>query len=131
MLKIRQAQMDEFRKQSEQEFIEKVAQDIRENHADKVADISEEELRRRVEFGLEKAQKYEMTGKYPIALFIELMFIVAPDFYEYPLIHFTLQDKRISPNKRIDQAVKEMNEQRWENVKVRSDNEWKIEGKVN
>ena len=123
---VRNGQIDEFKKQSEKDFVEEVANDLRENHPDKVAGIEEQELRRRVEYGLGKAQRYEMTGKYPIAMFIELMFIAAPDFDEYPLINSILKDTQISPNERIDEVVNQMNEQRWQNVKSRSKNEWKV-----
>ncbi len=130
-MKIREEQIDEFRRQSEEEFVENVASDLRENQPDKVADIDEQELRRRVRFGLEKAQKYGMTGQYPIAMFIELMFMVAPDFDEYPLVNSILKDNQIPPNDRVDRAVAEMNEQRWGNVKVRSDHIWNTGNEVN
>lgn len=124
---IREAQINEFRKQSEEEFIEGMARDLRTNHPDRTSVLDDKELRRRVEFGLRKAQKYEMTGKYPIAIFIELMFIVAPDFDEYPLINFILKDREIAPNDRIDRAIEEMSEQRWENAKRRSEYNWQAE----
>ncbi len=54
--------------------------------AEAVADLNDEEIRRRAALAIERAQSHGFTQAEPITAFANLMFLVAPDFDQQPAI---------------------------------------------
>lgn len=121
MLIIRSEQMKIFRDKDEQEFIDTVMNDLQANYPEEIEGIQPETLRQMVQNGIIRAQQYGLTKKYSIALFIELMFLIGPNFDEYPPVSFVLRDCRLEPNARMDKLVDSITEHQWQGAIRRTD----------
>jgi hypothetical protein len=125
MLTIGNDQMEVLQRYVDNRFVHKLAQDIRTHHAEVCQGLSEERLLRMVEMGIARARKHDLTGTYQIAMFVELMFLVGPDFDEYPPVRFLLAGSQITANARLDRLLDTMTEQQWAGAKRRSNpNAW-------
>ncbi|WP_310388956.1 hypothetical protein [Roseateles sp.] len=120
MLTIRPVQMQAFDATAKQVFIDSVTLEIRLHLADKVADLSPDALRLRVADGLERAARYGFKKKYSLSMFIQLLFLAAPDFDQYPPIRHILQDPRLAPDDRIDHVIETLRNADWIDVQRRA-----------
>jgi hypothetical protein len=127
LLKVRKEQIEAFKPQAEASFVSKVVDYLRENHADvlvqfpeeasPVKEISEERLREMARNGIARARAYGMTWESSITAFVVLMFVIAPNFDDHPLIHRVLSDEKVGPNSRIDQLWERTSEENWKVAK--------------
>lgn len=124
MVIIRPEQLEAFQPAAEVAFERRVAEYLRENHAEEfviipsgehqVQDLDDETLLRMVRAGVERARSYGMAGESAITAFIILMFTVAPNFDEHPLIRRTLIDVRDEPDQKIDKLLEQTTDENWE-----------------
>ena len=121
MMKIRNEQIDEIQQERERAFIEEIIDALQENHPKAVEGIRRNTLREMVGNGIERARGHRLTKKYAIGLFIELMFLVAPNFDEYPPIQITLKDRTVDPDERMNRLADSITERQWQGAKARSD----------
>jgi hypothetical protein len=131
MLRIRSEQMEVFRPVAEEAFIIRVAEHLRDNHADVavqvpdrvlvVKQISEEMLHEMVRRGLARARQYGMNWESSLTAFVVLMFVAAPNFDRHALVQRVLKDERVEANSRIDQLWEKTSEENWQAVKENYD----------
>jgi hypothetical protein len=119
MIVIRKEQMRVFDEQARRAFVGEIARDLREHHPQDVAGLDDAELRTRVAEGLELASRYGMKKKYSLALFIELLFMAAPNFDEYPPIRYILNHPAIPPDDRLDHIIRTLRDSEWDEVRKR------------
>jgi hypothetical protein len=110
MLKIRGKQM---RVLADESFVRRLAVRLRKTHSKlpvillagvtTVGQIPEPRLLEMVRTGVARARSYGLTDETSLATFVFLMFFVAPNFDEHPLIARVLADARIRPDSRVDE----------------------------
>lgn len=119
MVVIRNEQMKVFDEQATQTLIDEVVRDLVEHNPGDVAGYSPEQLRRLVAQGLERAAAYGFRKKYSLSLFIEIMFLAAPNFDEYPPIRYILSHPGIPADERMDRVLGTLRDAEWEEVRRR------------
>lgn len=136
---IREEQMTAFEDSAEQNFVQRLAEHLRQNYADAVVrlpdqedstlpELPDEKLHSLVEFSIEKARSYEMTFESSISAFSAVMFRAAPNFDKHSMSKLCLKDKNIEPNKRLDEVLEILTEEHWEKIREDYDpNAWEEE----
>src|SRR5262245_49764310 len=124
MLKIRPEQLEVFRPAAEAGLAGRLAAHLKERHGEEVAKISgsgwsvkqipDEILSRMAQHGFDRARRYGLGWESSLAAFVVLMFVVAPNFDEHPLIQRILKDESVPPDERIDRLWQSISEQNWE-----------------
>lgn len=82
-----------------------------------VAQIAHLTLRTMVQNGLTIARAYNITWETSMASFVVLMFLVAPNFHDHPLIRPALIEVDTDPNVRIDCISERLTETDWQAVR--------------
>jgi hypothetical protein len=124
MLTIRREQFSVFDQVTEAAFIRRVVEHLAEEHSDTLVKTSVAEstlrelpgadLHEMVRRGVERARAYGLTWESSLTSFVVLMFVVAPNFDEHPLIKRVLQDNNVEPDLRIDRLWELTSEENWE-----------------
>jgi hypothetical protein len=124
MLKIRPEQMKVFQPVAEAAFAREIVEELREEHADTVVhlptgtfaieQIADDALLELVKTGIARAREYGITWECTLAAFVVLMFVVAPNFDQHPLIQRVLRDESVGPDSRIDQLWERTSEENWQ-----------------
>jgi hypothetical protein len=127
MLKIRPDQLEAFRPAAEESFVVRLVEHLRVEQADvlvklpdgevAVAQLPDELLREMVVNGLARGERYGLSLEYTLAAFVLVMFAMAPNFDEHPLIRLVLVDESVPPDSRLDELVTRTTEQNWEAVR--------------
>ena len=117
--------MEVFRKAGEKKFVDELAQTVRENHAEAVEDVSDEELKEYVTVGIARARSHGLTFEDSITAFVRLMFDIAPNFDEQTNIARMLKDERLEPDDRIELVLEAASEEDWaEAESLYDENAW-------
>lgn len=124
MLSIRAEQMRAFKTAAETAFLRGLVRHLRENHAEeevvtpagefRVEELDDETLLRMAGAGVERARRYGMSWESSLTAFVVLMFVVAPNFDEHPLIRRVLGDEQVAPDLRLDGLWEQTTEENWE-----------------
>ncbi len=131
MLKIRREQFEALQLAAADGFVIRLAGYVRKKHSDVIAQLpdgtytvsqlSEEQLREMVQSGIARAQNYGITWESGLSAFVVLMFVVAPNFDEHPLIEKALKDRTVESNARIDKLWEQTSEEIWNETKQNYD----------
>ena len=113
MLVIREQQMKVMENHAEEDFIRRIMTHLREEQDAETYRLSDDELRQRVVFGIEKARSYELTWEQPIVIFVTLMFAISPNFDEQENIRDFLDAPYREPNEKMDYLVKQTTDEDW------------------
>lgn len=125
MLHIRKEQRHVFQQQAEINFVDYVAKQLRNNHAEAVKDVPEDKLYKRVEYGIRCAREYGLTWKNNLGAFVTLMFEIAPDFDRFPAFQKFLTYESVPPNERMEVLLRETTDVDWQNAqKASAPNNW-------
>ena len=125
---IRPEQFKVFEEQAEAEFVEEVVEHLLDEYPDvdvrlpsqalKLEEISRPVLRKLVRCALARARGYGMSWESSLVSFVSLMFVVAPNFDEHPLVRRVLRDETSGPNARIDLLWEEVSDETWDAVEL-------------
>ena len=131
MLKIRREQFEVFQPVAEAAFVRRVAEHLRDSHADAVVQfpnevvlvkqITDERLLGLAKDAITRARGYGLDWESAVTAFVVLMFVAAPNFDKHPLIQRVLKDERVDANSRIDQLWERTTEENWEAVRKNYD----------
>lgn len=80
MFIIREEQMKVFDDYAYQEFVDEMVVHLQTDYPKQTAEMSEPELRKMVEDGVERAEKYDITTVSDVERFLGYMLILGPDF---------------------------------------------------
>jgi hypothetical protein len=138
MLVIRAKQIAPFRKQADEDFVQRVAGHLLEEYNDisvrlpdenpTVGEISGDTLRRMILTGIERASAYKMDWESTLTGFVTLMFVFAPNFDDHPQFKSILEDSAVEPNLRLDELIMQSSEDDWENVEQKYDvSSWNLD----
>lgn len=126
---IRSSQMQTLQQAMDQTFVDEIADYISVNHSNTVAGMPDNLLKRRIHNGILRARIYGMTWRSSVTAFVVLMFVVAPNFDEHPLIHEILSNKKLQPDERINLIAGLTYEKDWEEAhSCYNDEAWNLKG---
>jgi hypothetical protein len=80
MFVVRQAQVEQMLEPMRRRFVEGTRAWLRDKYARKLETMKDDDLRALIRQGIERAMKYGIDTEASMALFIELMVAIAPDF---------------------------------------------------
>jgi hypothetical protein len=103
MLVIRKEQMAVLDAYMARRFRDAIRRHLRRELPDETQAISEEDLLRRIDQGLERGRRYGLTTERDLTAFVDLTFIHGPSFEELPAMRWA---KRILTNKELEGDVK-------------------------
>ena len=105
MLTIRKAQTDVLREYMIGRFVDRMVVHLSSRFPEKCRELGDSEIREWIREGMRRCRAYELKSEAHVAGFVELMFLVSPEFDyhpESPWIRTTLEDKNIPPRKKLD-----------------------------
>lgn len=116
-LVIRQEQLDVFRRKRQEDLSTRICAGLRANRPDLIGGLTDGELKTRVAHGIRRACSHGLKKLYSIAMFVELMFLVAPNFDEYPVVASVFASSMEPPDDRVDHVIFCMTEPRWQEAR--------------
>jgi hypothetical protein len=124
--RIRREQEKEFEKYAEQVFLKETVVYVKEQHADKVAGLSDDTIAERVRSGTARARSYGLRREGSILFFLALMFDIAPNFDEQPGIRRALIHGEGSADARMDELLDNTSDEDWDQAEESYDGrKWK------
>lgn len=117
MLRIRTAQKEVFRPVATAWFIDGLVHDVRRRFEPMVEAMDDETLRRCVAYGVDRAVKREITGDASVAVYVGLMFAIAPHFDDYPDIRALIDAADGTPNERTQHLPERIPSETWQRVR--------------
>lgn len=120
-MQIRAEQLEAFRPRADELLAARVVEHLRENHPEEVGRLPDDVLAEMVSNGLARARRYGLTLESSLTAFVVLMFVVAPNFDEHPLIRHVLTDESEPPDRRVDALAERISEANWEEAERRYD----------
>lgn len=127
-LTVRREQMDVMSAVAEANFEGRISTHLRQSYPTSVvklpdggefavSDLMDDTLNKLVHAGVLKARRYELTQESSMAVFVTLMFDVAPNFDEHRLCTVLLGDEEKTPDQRIDEVLSILTEKNYESIR--------------
>lgn len=124
---VRNQQVDTFRRNAEEALARKIRDDLEAHHEPLIRGLTQVALAQRIRTGIDRAKSHGLSKKYAIAMFVELMFMVGPNFDEYPPAAAILKRTDLDPDSRIDYIVNTFTEDQWQGARRRYDaSQWEL-----
>ena len=120
-LVVRPGVFNAFQSQREEELAGTIREDLQTNHLAAIRGLPPPKLDARIRAGLTKGKSYGIRKQYALATFVELMFLVGPDFDTYPPIALVLRRVDIPADQKVDVIVDNTTESQWQGARSRSD----------
>jgi hypothetical protein len=121
---IRSEHLATFQPQADEQFIDELVEHLLDEYDDVtvelplettgIDEVPREVLREMVGKGIERARRYGLTWESTLASFVSLMFVVAPNFDEHPLIQHALTTETIAPDERIELLWEGITDEHWD-----------------
>ncbi len=128
MLNIRQDQLETLDKIAEARFAERLVAYLREKQSIWVKHSPDDELRKRVRWGINRARSHGFTWESSIMKFVGLMFRIAPNFDEYPPVAAVLVRTDVPRDELADLLFDEITAEQWEDaMKLYDPATWEFE----
>ncbi|MEK9149334.1 MAG: hypothetical protein AAB267_04735 [Candidatus Desantisbacteria bacterium] len=121
MLEIRKEQEDAFLLHDEEAFIDFIIEHLRNEHYDYVSDMPTSTLHEMVCNGLVRARSHGLISAENLSAFVALMFVMAPNFDEHPVLQKILDDETIPVDQRLDRLLVDELNSCWEEVEENYD----------
>jgi hypothetical protein len=86
-----------------------------------LGEVPVEVLEEMIHNGIARARRYQVTWESTLTSFVSIMFVVAPNFDEHPLIRRVLNDNNISPDLRVDMLFERTEEENWDEAEAQYD----------
>jgi hypothetical protein len=91
MLEIREEQMAVFDQAARKSFEDEMVQHLAEFVPKQCEVIGEQQVRKVIQLGVERARIYSLTNRGPVRFYIELMFVFGSDFDTDPLLSWAAE----------------------------------------
>lgn len=111
-MKIRDEQLEAFTEDRTAKFEQYMVDHLRRWIPDQCAELGQEEVRKRIRNGIDRAAMHDIYGQRDLARFIDLTFVLGPRFVqgpEHPWARRILEDKRVTPTEKVDRLCDEAN----------------------
>lgn len=117
---IRKNQMDQLGDYMRQSFEDRMVTHINRFFPDKAEALGEENLRKQIRLGMEKADRYHVRREKDVAKFVQLKFALHPEFDEQPEMAWTkeiLKDHSLPGGEKMDKIYEELPDRLRESAK--------------
>ena len=126
MYTIRDAQLNALAEAAERVFLEEVVAYVLRVAPHAAHGLTDEEMRRRARAGLRRASRHGFSQRGPLKVFICLMFEVAPNFDEHPVIRAHLAAEPLDEGRRIRRLIVRVTDEQWaEAARQRDEEAWR------
>ena len=102
-------------------FIDRVIKSMLKRKVGVSPELESDELLRRVRAGVNCGKSFGLENNYSLAMVVDITFIIGPGFYKYPPIAYTLKDKKIKHNVKIDRLLEELDDAQWDDASRRAE----------
>ena len=116
MLVIRDAQIQSFIAQNDNDVVKLVCDAVVKSNPERVKNIRPLRLISMAKIGIERAKQTGVTRPEDIAAFVALMFEISPKFYRHPQVAAVLADANYTMGERIAQLPERVNDEQWEEI---------------
>lgn len=99
---LRHQHIEAFQKLGEKDFVESMLSHLRTHHEESVAELSDPIVRNRIKTGMARAKRYGLLRRDHLTGYIALMFDIAPNFDEQPVIHRILKPLNVPAEARME-----------------------------
>lgn len=123
-MQIRSEHLNAFQSRADDQFIDELVEHLLEEYGDTIVQLPEYTtgideiplavLREIVSNGVTQARQYGMTWEYALASFVSLMFVIAPNFDEHPIIRHILSSDAVAPDERIEMLWERITDEHWD-----------------
>lgn len=80
-----------------------------------------------IKAGIAKARLFGLIDQSSVSIFVELLYIVGPSFYQHTLISPFFNQKALSSEASFEDMLATITPQQWENVAAsNNDNDWQL-----
>jgi hypothetical protein len=110
---IRDEQIRALAEAIEGDWVDRLAAHLRAHHAEAVAELTDEALRRRVWEGARRARRYGLGDESSLGAFVALQCVIAPGFDRHPAILRVLRDASLPPGRQIDALAERIRAAEW------------------
>ena len=114
---IRNEQIKTFEEQAEEDFVRKVKSLLNKHRRYVTENYTDEELDVMVRNGIKRARNHRIESELALFRFVDVMFGVAPNFDDHPMVKEFLAPHKSHPDERVALMVKLMTSMDWEEVK--------------
>lgn len=104
--------------EDEKAFAQQIAAFIRENRPSAVHSLDHEQVESMARCGIHRAQRKGIEDPHAIALYVTMMFVVAPNFDEHPAIHARLYQSPAPINYLVKHVARVTNSVEWLEAKL-------------
>lgn len=111
---IRDTQIESFIAANESELVTAVCESLIRTDRERVAGIRPLRLLSMARIGIAKAREAGFSRPEDLAVYVALMFHIAPDFAEHPVIAGVLADKNFPLSERLRQLSERIPDEVWE-----------------
>lgn len=105
MLRIRKQQMERLNQKRADDFESRVYEYLMKTYPDKLKSTAKADVQKSIQAGIKRAAVHGMMAEYDVARFIDLMYLLSPDFDSDPKtswIRTVLDDPEVHPRKKMD-----------------------------
>lgn len=121
MLLIRDSQIQNFVAADETELITAICEALIRTDRERVAGIRPLRVLSMAKMGIARAREAGFTRAEDIAVYVGLMFHIAPDFASHPAIAAVLNDSNFPLSERLQQLSERVPEQAWDEAEAKYD----------
>jgi hypothetical protein len=100
MMNIRPNQFEAFLQANPESFINQILQFVTETMPDEIRGIPEYLVKDQIRVAIARAKKYGLISDQQVMGFVSVMFEIAPNFDEEPILNKTLTNSRLNPAER-------------------------------
>lgn len=122
-LVIRDEQVAVFEEALRNDFIERLAAELKANYAEDVEPYTDEELYEVIDRGIDRAEDYGLEGDADISAFIKLLFTIGWYFDRYPMFQEILTNEANLPEEKMPFIFEGATDEDWEKAAALSDEE--------
>lgn len=114
---VRKTQIQAVLDDSHRAFVDRLIADLRRDFPATVKRLSDDLLRKRVEYAIGRARRWNLTAPRSIAAFVFLVFSVAPRFDDHRRVSGVLGHNPLPPNARTSFLLSDMSDADWDQVR--------------
>jgi len=115
---IRRAQMNVLHARAEDSAFEQAVAFVKSEMAQDIQGLSDEVLRRRVRWSMDRARELGLEGGIGLQAFLALTFGVGPYFDRHPAIKRILSDTTRAPAERMAAIFNDLSDRTWEEMGI-------------
>ena len=105
MFKIRKQQMEVLNQKMAADFDSRIYQYLMKTYPDVLKGTPTQDVEKSIQAGIRRAAMYGLIAEYDVARFIDLMYLLSPDFDSNPKtswIRAVLDDPEVHPRQKMD-----------------------------